>query len=85
MKTKAFYFLILLTTVALTACTPNKKAEEKSESVALTPVSINDQYSMSVPEYMSKASSLNEGASLQYQNLFKEAYVIVMMKKKKSM
>jgi hypothetical protein len=82
MKTNTFCVLILLTTLAFTACTPNKKVEEKSASVALTPVSINDQYAMSVPEYMSKASSLNEGASLQYQNLFKEAYVIVIDEEK---
>src|SRR5690606_13620739 len=30
------------------------------------------------PKYLSKAASLNEDASLQYQNIFREAYVIVI-------
>ena len=62
----------------MSSCVPKQKAEEKKTAVELKPVSINGEYSMSVPEYMSKASSLNEGASLQYQNIFKEAYVIVI-------
>jgi hypothetical protein len=70
--------LFLLVSVCLSSCVPDQKKEEKESKVSLTPVSINGEYSMSVPEFMSKASSLNDGASLQYQNLFKEAYVIVI-------
>lgn len=71
------YFVLFA--ISFVSCIPNKDKNEKPETVALTPVSVNDgQYSMDVPEFMSKASSLNDGASLQYQNIFKEAYVIVI-------
>jgi hypothetical protein len=33
---------------------------------------------MGIPAFMTKATALNKGASLQYQNIFKEAYVIVI-------
>jgi len=35
-------------------------------------------YSISLPKYMRMATNLNDEASLQYQNLFKETYVIVL-------
>lgn len=41
-------------------------------------VTINDEYSVEIPEYMKKAKNLNDVASLQYQNIFKETYVIVI-------
>jgi hypothetical protein len=79
MKISRIAFLFLFATTCLSSCVPNQKKEDKNETVALKRVSSNDgDYSMDVPEHMSKASSLNDGASLQYQNLFKEAYVIVI-------
>jgi hypothetical protein len=44
----------------------------------LIPVIINNEYSLDVPSFMTKTTSLNDVASLQFQNLFKEAYVIVI-------
>jgi hypothetical protein len=65
--------------VVLSACTLNLNQESKDgEKVKLETVSINNDYSMGVPTYMTKASSLNESASLQFQNIFKETYVIVI-------
>jgi hypothetical protein len=79
MKNHRIPFLLFLAAVYLSACTEKQKNEGKNDTVAFKRVSINQgEYSMDVPEYMSKASSLNDGASLQYQNLFKEAYVIVI-------
>lgn len=46
-------------------------------------ININDQYSLELPSHMSKASNLNEEASLQYQNILKELYVIVIDEPKK--
>lgn len=37
-----------------------------------------NQYSLSVPDYMTENKKLNEDASLQYANVFKEFYVIVI-------
>lgn len=41
-------------------------------------INVNDIYSMAVPEYMSEMKSLNEEASFEYANIFKETYVIVI-------
>lgn len=69
----------LFFTLSLISCLPNKEKNDKPEKVALEAVTINDgQFTMEVPEFMSKASSLNDAASLQYQNIFKETYVIVI-------
>jgi len=41
-------------------------------------VEINSKYSLDLPDFLSKTSGLNENASLQYQNLLKEFYIIVI-------
>src|SRR5688572_15741975 len=41
-------------------------------------VEVNDEYSIRIPNYMKKAVSLHEEASLQYQNVFKETYIIII-------
>ncbi len=65
--------------ITMTGCLRNfLKDEKKGEKAELETVTIGGIYSMGVPKYMSKATALNEEASLQYQNIFKEAYVIVI-------
>ena len=41
-------------------------------------IPVNNQYTLTVPSYLSENGSLHEEASLQYANLFKEFYVIVI-------
>jgi hypothetical protein len=41
-------------------------------------VVIENKYSLEVPSFLVKATDLNEQASLQYQNVYKEFYVIVI-------
>ena len=41
-------------------------------------VSIDNKYSLTIPSFLDKANNLNEDASLQYQHLKKELYVIVI-------
>ena len=41
-------------------------------------VEINDEYELYIPKSMSSTSSLNDEASLQYQNVFKEMYTIII-------
>ncbi len=36
------------------------------------------QYQISVPKYMKKATGLNQDASLQFQNVFKETYIAII-------
>jgi hypothetical protein len=79
MKNHIVISVILLSGLFLCSCLPNLNKEEKSgEKIELKPVSINREYSMGIPSFMTKATALNKEASLQYQNIFKEAYVIVI-------
>jgi hypothetical protein len=79
MKNRTVISVIFLLGLFLCSCLPNLNKEEKSgEKIELKPVSINREYSMGIPSFMTKATALNKGASLQYQNIFKEAYVIVI-------
>lgn len=41
-------------------------------------VNVNENYSIAVPEYMSEMKDLNEEASFEYANVFKETYTIVI-------
>jgi hypothetical protein len=41
-------------------------------------VKINGLYSMKLPDYLTAGNDLNDEASLQYQNIYKEVYVIVI-------
>ncbi len=41
-------------------------------------ITVDNKYTLTVPSYLSENKSLNEEASLQYANLFKELYVIVI-------
>ncbi|MCD8080434.1 MAG: hypothetical protein LUF04_08500 [Bacteroides sp.] len=65
MKKTVLPFLVLLLSVG---CQSDKTRE----------VIVEDMYSISLPGYLSEANDLNEDASLQYQNMWKEFYVIVI-------
>lgn len=41
-------------------------------------IRVNNQYSIELPTFMKESNDLNIEASLQYQNIFKETYVIVI-------
>ena len=80
MKSGSF-FLFVSFVVLLSSCDVKKFISEHmndtGKKAELQRIS-GPGYSMGVPTYMSKATSLNEEASLQFQNIFKEAYVIVI-------
>ena len=61
-------FILLLAFISLFSC--DSKTEFKS-------IKVND-YSISLPDFLSEGKDLNDDASLQYQNLFKEFYVVVI-------
>jgi len=41
-------------------------------------VTVNKEYQVKLPKYMKEAQNLNDEASLQYQNIFKETYFVVI-------
>jgi hypothetical protein len=51
---------------------------EKADETNYETIKVNGQYSMGVPDFMTSSTSLNDDASLQYNNLYKEKYVIVI-------
>lgn len=63
---KKIYFLFV--TLVLLSC--SKEEEFKKIEVK--------NYALQLPSYLSKTNDLNEDASLQYQNLFRELYIIVI-------
>lgn len=65
--------LLLIGLLILLSC--GSKAPQK--------VVIENRYSMEVPETLVKATDLNKEASLQYQNIYLEFYVIVIDETKK--
>ena len=61
--------LILSLAIVLFAC--------KQDSTTQT-ITIKKRYSLDLPNFLSVANHLHEDASLQYQNIFKEFYTIVI-------
>ncbi|OAD92534.1 hypothetical protein A7A78_01095 [Aequorivita soesokkakensis] len=71
---------LLLVFILFTSCNylqPNKEENLSLEKDFKT-VKIKGKYQMSIPNYMKQTNQLNDEASLQYNNLFKETYVIVI-------
>lgn len=52
------------------------KDEPKMEDAQL--VNINGDYSMMIPKHLKTTTELNDQASLQYQDIYKELYIIVI-------
>lgn len=47
-------------------------------STNFTLVNTNDLYQVALPDFMSEATNLSDDAALQYQNVFKEFYVVIL-------
>jgi hypothetical protein len=67
---------LLISAIVLVSCFGLGSRKEAETNVELVPIRVND-YELSIPSYMKKAD-LNEDASLQFQNVFRETYVIVI-------
>ena len=80
MKNTFTLSFIILFGQLLTSCLDldENKPEDISSEKDFTSVLINNEYRIRVPKYMKKANDLNDEASLQYQNIFKETYIIVI-------
>lgn len=76
MKHSVTLLLVVALSFSLSSCFINLK-DEKNAKVELNQISVNE-YSMGIPTYMTKTTTLNEDASMQFQNIFKETYVVVI-------
>ncbi len=65
---KLLFPAVALLVIAISGCSGTKFNEVK----------INGLYSMELPEYLTEGYDLNSEASLQYQDVVKEVYVIVI-------
>ena len=61
--------VIAVLTLLLSGCADFNKLEK---------VTVNNQYTVELPGFLSETNDLNDEASLQYQNLFKEFYIIIL-------
>ncbi|MFM2016756.1 MAG: hypothetical protein RL007_412 [Bacteroidota bacterium] len=64
--------LLLLLTVNLFAQNSNK------DTTGSRIVDVKGRYQMTIPNYLTEGDDLNDEASLQYQNIYKEVYIIVI-------
>lgn len=73
----AIIFLLLLST---TSCINSKSKKDASTLGANSyhTISIDGKYRLDLPKFMTGTTGLNEEASLQYQSLLKEAYLLVI-------
>lgn len=55
------------------------------QETTFTEVNINNRYTIEIPTYMKPCSDIQKDASLQYQNLEKDVYAIVIDEKKVAM
>ena len=80
MKEKFTFLLVIFLGFSITSCLDFKvkKTEKEIDLDDFTKVEINHEYQISIPKYMRKTNSLNDDASLQCQNIFKETYLIVI-------
>lgn len=58
--------------------TENSKAFSSLIKASTQVVNVDGRYQMTLPKYLSPDSSLNREASLQFANIFKEVYIIVI-------
>ncbi len=74
--------LFLLTIFLLAECGQSTLKENLSITADFKQIDVGDQYSIKIPKYMKKTTSLNSDASFQSSNIFKEAYCIVIDERK---
>lgn len=79
MKSRLFVIISVIF-LLITSCidSKNKKDDSSLGTETFYTVSINQDYKLSIPKFMTGTTGLNEEASLQYQSLLKEAYLLVI-------
>ena len=79
MKNRLFT-IILAIFLPIVSCIDSKEKKDDSPlgAEAFHVVSIDGDYRIDIPKFMTGTTGLNEEASLQYQSLLKEAYLIII-------
>ncbi|WP_347921745.1 hypothetical protein [Pontimicrobium sp. SW4] len=80
MKLPQKIIFLSLFTLLLTSCV-EPSGNKKNNTLLNTDfelIRVNNQYSIELPTFMKESEDLNEDASLEYQNIFKETYTIVI-------
>ncbi len=73
-----FFIIFLSCLFSITACKENKKEDTSLGVDTFHTVSIDGNYTIDIPKFMTGTTGLNEEASLQFQSLIKEAYLLVI-------
>jgi hypothetical protein len=76
LKLLTITYLLVITNSCLESSSNSNDTDILNSNFEL--VRINNEYSMELPSFMKASNDLNDEASLQYQNVFKETYVIVI-------
>ncbi len=76
-KIKPIILYIFISIFMISCDSFNTKKPENLSKDDFTLIKINNEYILKVPKYMSKAD-LNDEASLQYQNILKETYSLII-------
>lgn len=72
--------LLLISSVLFSSCYNfgSDKEEKLSFEKDFQLVNVKSGYDLKIPKYLSKTTELNDEASLQYQNIMRETYIIVL-------
>ncbi|WP_108422989.1 hypothetical protein [Flagellimonas amoyensis] len=72
--------LLLFVSLSFTSCIDfkTKKSNPELQPEDFSTVVVDNRYQIDIPRFMKSTTGLNDEASLQYQNLFKEAYTIII-------
>ena len=75
---KSIFAFVLLINVSSCIDFSDNIKKEKPVAADFNTVTINKEYEVQIPKYMKATNDLNDQASLQYQNIFKETYFVVI-------
>lgn len=77
---KIAFPLLFLVGVSFTSCIDfkTKKSSSEPKPEDFNTIAVKDQYQIDIPRFMKSTTGLNDEASLQYQNIYKEAYTIII-------
>lgn len=80
-------FLMLAGLFILNSCynLGSDEPEQLSLDKDFEVVKVNNEYVVKIPKYLDKTTDLNDEATLQYQNIFREAYIIILDESKSDM
>ncbi len=87
MKNALIISVIILLGLSFFSCNSFDSSEPEQLSIEndFKSIEVNNEYKISVPKYMKEAKDLSDEASLQYQNIFKETYFVILDESKEEM